>query len=150
MSESERLGEDVHIKNCFGLISYYFDHLHICSSSSTTRQTNTLNSHKYFSFILFMLLLPLPLCFVSCLSCVYVLNCHMIEITCMKLEHCTQSDIEREREQVHIYIFLKIKNFCELCGTRFISVFTDFIFMFFFISHKKMIFQMCDDDVDDE
>lgn len=133
MRAKERLGEDVYIKNCFGLISYYFDHLHICSSSSTTRQTNTLYSHKYFSFILFMLLL-LPLCFVSCLSCVYVLNCHMIEITCMKIGAMYAI---RYREKVHIFFENFFLRALELVSFQRKFLNSLILSSCFFISYKK-------------
>lgn len=115
-----RLEEDGHIKNCFGLIPLYINHLHIFAAAQPDKQIHTLHSHKYFSFILFMLLLLLLLCFVSCLSCVYVLNSHMIEITCMKLEHCTYAiryiGGVRERDE-----FTYIKIFASFFfGTRFI------------------------------
>lgn len=71
----------------------------------------------------------------------------MIEITCMKLEHCTQSDIERRFTYIFLWAFVELVLFFFIWAK--ISEFTDFIFMFF-ISHKKMIFQMRDDDDDDE
>lgn len=125
--QCERL-EDGHIKNLlsFNFIQFW-PYLHILQwLSLPLRQTNTLHINISL-FILFMLLLYFVSCPSLSLSCVYVLNSHLIEITCAwnwSIVY-THSDINFEKwegSQIFEAFFLCKKNLFSI----FIWMFTDF------------------------